>query len=165
LPDATHAVRVGAIPDKRLLLVDANEANLVNLSVFMPTEGRVVFSRLERTILDNNAVLTPGAFGFQDLLITRGQTPQTVPPATDRILLVDVPGADNTVFYVMNRELIGWRLPLHNSVDDNNTNDVRGTVINRSSVGAAVGMLPLTSTSAWVAYTGDNVIVQARFTQ
>ncbi len=166
LPDATHAVRIGAIPDKLQLQIDANDANIVNLTVFLPTEGRVIFGRLERTMTERNGLLTPGDFGFQDLLLNRTNIPSTVPPATDRILLVDSPDGDNTVFYMMTNELVGWKLPLHGTIEDNRSNDVRGTVIN-GATGVAVGMIPLTADAAWVAYAGDtnsDVILQVRFT-
>ena len=45
--------------------------------------------------------------------------------------MVPVPGVQNGVFYVMSDALIGWKMTLHQSNQDDNSNDVRGAVFNR----------------------------------
>jgi hypothetical protein len=168
LPDATHAVRLGAIPDPRNLTV-GNDATIVNLTVFLPTEGRVSFGRLERTILESDGVFSGEAFGFQDLLIDRqGTRPTAVPPSEDRVLITDIPGVAGGVFYMLTSEPIGWRLRLHQTDSDNFSNDVRGAVINRSGPTTAVGMIPFTTPDeAWVAFIGGgtNELHRVKFDQ
>lgn len=155
LPEPTHAVRIGAVPDPRNLVLGDDNV-IVNLTVFLPTIGQVAFGRLERTILEQGGTFTPGDFGFRSLRIDRqGGLPLAVPPSRDRILIADVPGVPDTVFYVMTRDLIGWRLPLHRTVEDDFTDDVRGANIDRSGESTAVGLIPFPSADqAWIAYTG-----------
>jgi len=168
LPDATHAVRLGAIPDPRNLAV-GDDNTVVNLTVFLPTEGRVAFGRLERTIIESNGVFDGDDFGFQDLRLERqGTLPTTVPPSSDRILITDIPGVAGGVFYMLTTEPVGWRLLLHATVDDNLTNDVRGAVVNRSGPSTAVGLIPfLTADEAWVAFVGggSNELHRVTFNQ
>jgi hypothetical protein len=66
------------------------------------------------------------------------------------------------VYYVLSSELIGWRIPLHVTDQDNFTNDVRGTVFNRAPPASVVGVIPFNSEQAWIGLTGGGLDELAR---
>jgi hypothetical protein len=151
LPAATHAVRLGTVPDPRTLVIDTTQANTVNLEVYEPTAGKVEFGRYETAIANRQPFQSTTAGNFNPILLTRSALPLSTPPATDRILLL--PTADGAVLYVMTNQQIGWKVPLHRSSSDSRDNEVRFTTfLNANPAGLPIGMVavPNSTTTAWI---------------
>ena len=137
--------------------------------MFEPVEGRVSFARLESIILNTGGVFDPEVSGnFAPLSLERPVKAAQTPPSTDRIFIVDVPGQPGTVFYALSNEQLAWRLPLHATNADDNTNAVRFAFFNGDSNGRVVGMLPFgtSATDAWLAMstgTGNDELLRLTF--
>ena len=160
LPATTHAVRVvGEVPNPADLDVDAAEQATVNLEVYLPVEGRVAFARLESEMVQLGA-FNPDLTGFTVLEFEPGisDRPTAAPSSEDRILILPVPGAADTVFYVTTNEAFGWRLLLHRSNTDNfNNNVARAEFFNQNTDRpTAMVTIPGDSSNVWIGVAGLN---------
>ncbi len=176
LPDDTHAVRIadGSVLQPKTLELGEGEEAEVNLEVFLPTQRKVLFGRLEFQMLQVEA-FSELSSGFDPLLFDRGGLVNAVPAADQRILLVDVPGGDNQVFYVLNNQQVGWRLPLRATRQELSRNsDVRFTndFNEGDSAGRAVGLLSIAGDGdeAWVGMAvpggvGQDQLIRLKFDQ
>jgi hypothetical protein len=119
LPEETHAVRVHVedLPDPDLLSIDGTDEDRVNLEVFLPTLGRVGVGRLELE-MTSGAAFDPDATGFAPLEFEVGERPSATPEADDRVLILDVPGLADTVFYVLTNGTYAWRMTLPQARND-----------------------------------------------
>ncbi len=129
LPANTHAVRVvdDVLDPANLSDLDAADRDRVNLEVYLPVEGKVVFARLETEMNRGGATaLNADDTGFQPLLfeLSSSKRPSAVPSSTDRILIEPVPGVADTVFYLTTNQAFGWKLRLHRDNNDSFDNDV-----------------------------------------
>ena len=127
------------------------------------------FGRLESIILTTSGVFDPLNSGFQPLGL-RTDRAAAIPPSTDRVFIVDIPGQPDTVFYALSTEQLAWRLPLHTIVGEDNTNDVRAAVFTGDPNGRVVGMLPFgaSATEAWLGMStgsGNDELVRLTFDQ
>jgi hypothetical protein len=160
LPETTHFVRIGDIPDPLNLVIDDVDATIANLTVFEPTEARVSFGRLEEIMRSATKTFDPVESSFNLLLLERGDRPTAIPSAEDRVFLVDVPSTPNAVFYVLSDQLLGWKMTLHRTIEDDNSNDVRAAVFNRGgSNNRVVGALNFGADTdeIWIAITGGGL--------
>lgn len=168
LPDDTHAVRVGSIPDPNQLAINEVDQATQNLAVFLPTEGVVGFGRLE------SIMTTPGqsiaadgtGSGFNPLLFDT-DVPNAAPNPELRILLTDVPGAADTVFYVLRGAVrsYGWKMKLHVGVNDDFTNDVeRARFLDESRDDPnGIVTIPGVDDAAWISLKSDTVLERLPF--
>jgi hypothetical protein len=160
LPDDTHAVRVHGelVTDPDQLTLNGDDAEVVNLEVYLPTQGRVAVGRLETEMATRTGAFNVDASGFAPLVFEAGgDVPSTVPPATDRVLLVDVPSVANSVFYVITNSAYGWRLTLPQTTNDGGdlANQVLRAGFNddASDRPAAALAVPGVSDAVWLSFT------------
>ncbi len=160
LPDETHTILLGPVPDPQTLVVDNVQQQEVNLVVFRPTAARIEYGRYELAMGQANfsPFTLASSGGFDPLLLDRaGATAEELPPPGDRTLLI--PAGDDAVIYVMTNKLVGWRIPLRRTSgnSDDRQSDLRVADFGDAFLdGQAIGLLPSgggEDRAAWIAVT------------
>jgi hypothetical protein len=157
LPARTHAVRVvDQVLDPANLNNLEGEENRVNLEVYLPVEGLVLFARLETEMRRGGSTPLTEDTGFLALEFesSSNQRPSEVPSSSDRILIEPVPGvADPTVFYVATNQACGWKLRLHRDNNDSYDNFVEAAqfVDDSSDRASALVTIPSVDNAVWIA--------------